>query len=61
MDVTDYVKKAYASDKEISFRIYSVVQVGGDTFVKYGSPRQADLNMRPQMLVTYGKMILKFL
>ena len=54
MDVTDYVKKAYASDKEISFRIYSVVQVGGDTFVKYGSPRQADLNMRPQMLVTYG-------
>ncbi|MBS5588103.1 MAG: FIVAR domain-containing protein [[Clostridium] spiroforme] len=54
LDVTDYVKKAYASDKEISFRIYSVVQVGGDTFVKYGSPRQADLNMRPQMLVTYG-------
>ena len=54
LDVTEYVRKAYASDKKISFRIYSITQVGGDTFVKYGSPRQADLNMRPQMLLTYG-------
>lgn len=54
LDVTEYVKKAYASDKKLSFRIYALVSAMGDTFVKYGSPRQADLNMRPQMLLTYS-------
>ncbi len=55
IDISEQVREAYESDKTVSLKIYSTVQVGGDTFVNYGSPRQADPNYRPQMLLTYGE------
>lgn len=55
IDISEQVQQAYETDKTLSLKIYSTVQVSGNTFVNYGSPRQADPNYRPQMLLTYGE------
>ncbi len=52
-DVSQYVRKAYNSDKKLSLKIYSETLLGGNSFTNYGSSRQADPNYQPQMLVTY--------
>lgn len=55
VDITEAAQKAWSSDRTLSLHIQSLDLVGGDTFVKYGSPRQADLNMRPQLIAQYGE------
>ncbi|WHY77194.1 DNRLRE domain-containing protein [Neobacillus sp. WH10] len=53
IDISEYVKKAYDSDGKLSLRIFSNVSSSGDTFVRYGTSRQADPNYIPRLTLTY--------